>query len=64
MARLFGMDLGRTVAITLVTAFHIWRFIGQPAVPVGSFDLYGAAARGYIGVDVFFVVSGYAMMLT
>ena len=62
----FNMDLARAVAITLVTLYHLYVFYG---VPAGLFGIPSLAARaiaknGFIGVDVFFVVSGYAMILT
>lgn len=64
MQRYFNIDLGRAVAISLVTAFHVWRFIGSPAKPFLGFDLAGILYSGYVGVDVFFVISGYAIMMT
>ncbi len=62
--RLFQLDLARATAIALVTAYHLWRFFDAPAVWVGPFDVAGVAAMGFTGVDLFFVVSGYAVSLT
>ncbi|HEX5957418.1 MAG TPA: acyltransferase [Hyphomicrobiaceae bacterium] len=62
--RLFQLDLARATAIALVTAYHLWRFFDAPAIWVGPFDLAGVAAMGFTGVDLFFVVSGYAVSLT
>jgi peptidoglycan/LPS O-acetylase OafA/YrhL len=64
VARDFNMDVSRVAAIILVTGFHLWRFYGAPAAMVGGIDLYAPLASGFVGVDLFFVVSGYAMMLT
>ncbi|MCZ4430318.1 acyltransferase [Agrobacterium sp. SOY23] len=63
MNRLFHIDLARVIAIFLVTAYHLSRAFPVDA-QVGSFDLYGVFRHGYIGVDVFFVISGYVMALT
>jgi peptidoglycan/LPS O-acetylase OafA/YrhL len=61
--RLFHLDLARATAIALVTTFHLWRFFGAQTAHVGPFDLLGIAAMGFAGVDLFFVVSGYAVSL-
>ena len=58
------MDFGRALAIGLVTLYHIWGFLGSHSKPVGPVDLFGLASSGYVGVDLFYVISGYAMMLT
>lgn len=63
MKRLFHIDLARVIAIFLVTAYHLSRAFPVDA-QVGFFDLYGVFRHGYIGVDVFFVISGYVMALT
>ncbi|KAA9370914.1 acyltransferase [Ochrobactrum quorumnocens] len=52
------------LAISLVTGFHLWRHFGSPHFYVGPFDLYGILAHGYVGVELFFVISGYAIMMT
>jgi peptidoglycan/LPS O-acetylase OafA/YrhL len=57
--RYFNLDFGRALAITLVTGFHLWRFYGGPASAVSPI-----LASGYTGVDLFFVISGYAMTMT
>jgi peptidoglycan/LPS O-acetylase OafA/YrhL len=59
MQRYFHLDFARALAILLVTGFHVWRFQGEPASLVDA-----VLAKGYAGVDLFFVISGYAMMLT
>lgn len=62
--RLFFLDAGRAIAIGLVTGFHLWRHFGSPHFYLGPFDLYGILAHGYVGVELFFVISGYAIMMT
>lgn len=57
--RQFNLDFARALAIVLVTGFHVWRFHGEPASLLSPIF-----AQGFTGVDLFFVVSGYAMMLT
>jgi peptidoglycan/LPS O-acetylase OafA/YrhL len=64
MQRHLGMDFGRAFAITLVTGYHVWRFVGSPHLIVGGIDLYSPFASGFVGVDLFFVISGCAMMMT
>lgn len=63
MKRLFHIDLARTVAILLVTTYHLSRVYPVDA-KIGAFDLYGLFRHGYLGVDIFFVVSGYVMAMT
>lgn len=63
MNRLFHIDLARTVAILLVTTYHISRIYPVDA-KVGPFDIYGLFRHGYLGVDIFFVISGYVMAMT
>lgn len=58
------MDLARVIAIAMVTAFHLWRFFGNFKLQFGNIDIAQIAAKGMYGVDLFFVVSGFAMMLT
>jgi peptidoglycan/LPS O-acetylase OafA/YrhL len=55
--RNFGLDLLRAVAIVGVVLFHISPSLGFPA-PLGAL-----AARGWMGVDLFFVLSGYLIGL-
>jgi peptidoglycan/LPS O-acetylase OafA/YrhL len=62
--RLFHIDVARATAVSLVTGFHLWRFFGYPELDVGPVKLSAIFSVGFVGVDVFFVVSGYAMMLT
>lgn len=63
-SRLFYVDSARALAIVMVTAFHLWRYFGFHELWVGPFPIHKLAAFGYAGVDLFFAVSGFAMMLT
>ncbi|MFK3847949.1 acyltransferase family protein [Agrobacterium pusense] len=63
MNRLFHIDLARVVAVVLVTAYHLSRVFPVDA-SLGPVDLYGVFRHGYLGVDVFFVISGYVMAMT
>jgi len=51
--RNFGLDLLRAIAIMAVLGFH-----ASPLFPLPEF-LSAIAARGWMGVDLFFVLSGY-----
>lgn len=55
------LDVSRAIAVMLVATFHIWRDTGRPSYPVGAFDLLGFMGNGWVGVGVFFVISGYCM---
>ena len=57
--RIIWIDLGRFIAIFLVTGFHVWRFIGCPEHMVLGIDLWGFFKNGYMGCDLFFLLSGY-----
>ncbi|MDE2315343.1 MAG: acyltransferase, partial [Xanthomonadaceae bacterium] len=53
MQRLPGLDLLRAIAILWVMLFHSWMIggIGGPLQPIADY--------GWMGVDLFFVLSGY-----
>ena len=53
----------RGVAALLVTILHLWHFAGQPSWRVGPLDLTPLAICGYLGVDLFFVLSGFLLGL-
>jgi peptidoglycan/LPS O-acetylase OafA/YrhL len=48
----------------MVTAYHLWRYFGFHELNIGPIAVHKLAAFGYAGVDLFFAVSGFAMMLT
>lgn len=63
-SRLFYVDAARALAIVMVTVYHLWRYFGLHELNVGPVAVHKLAAFGYTGVDLFFAVSGFAMMMT
>ncbi|HIC2884935.1 TPA: acyltransferase family protein [Morganella morganii] len=56
------LDVSRAIAVMFVTTYHIWRDTGHPSYMLGDyFDLFGFMGNGWIGVGIFFVISGYCM---
>jgi peptidoglycan/LPS O-acetylase OafA/YrhL len=53
----------RGLAAGLVALLHLWHFAGQPAWRLGPWDLGPLPAGGYLGVDLFFVLSGFLLGL-
>ena len=62
--RLAGLDLLRLVAALGVVAYHFCfrGYTGAPQlVQVGYPELAGAARYGFLGVDLFFIISGFVI---
>ncbi|MCC4104633.1 acyltransferase family protein [Serratia ureilytica] len=56
------IDFFRGVAVMLVTAFHLFLWSGSLGRPLPfGFDVMGSLGNGWIGVGMFFVISGYCM---
>jgi peptidoglycan/LPS O-acetylase OafA/YrhL len=51
----------RGVAALWVFVFHVWLVAGSPALTAGGLDLTPLLACGWAGVDLFFVLSGFAL---
>ena len=56
-----SIDVSRALAVMLVTLFHVSRGPSLPTYPVGDFDIFGFLANGWVGVGIFFIISGYCM---
>lgn len=61
--RIAYIDLLRAYAIFLVTGFHLWRYFGKPSQEYAYYDLYALFEKGFAGVELFFVISGFSMAL-
>jgi len=57
----------RGVAAAAVLCFHLWPYVGGPRLRLGgtgyAYPLDALAACGYLGVDLFFVLSGFLLAL-
>lgn len=53
----------RGVAALWVVVVHLWSLNGAPALRVGGLDLTTLASSGFMGVDLFFVLSGFLLGL-
>jgi peptidoglycan/LPS O-acetylase OafA/YrhL len=51
----------RGVAALWVFAYHLWQVTGAGQLRVGGLDLAAFAATGHLGVDLFFVLSGFLL---
>lgn len=61
--RLAYIDFVRAYAIFLVTSFHLWRFFERPNEILYGYNLFSIFEKGWGGVELFFVISGYSMAL-
>lgn len=61
MNRDTAIDLSRAIAVMLVTLFHVSRGPMLPTLRLGDFDLFGFMRNGWVGVGIFFIISGYCM---
>jgi len=55
------MDGVRGIAVLMVLIYHHWGFAGFPALPLGGFALSGLLHYGFLGVHVFFILSGLVL---
>ncbi|ENZ5479551.1 acyltransferase family protein [Serratia marcescens] len=56
------IDFFRGVAVMLVTAFHLFQWSESLGLPLPfGLDVMGIFGNGWIGVGMFFVISGYCM---
>lgn len=56
-----AIDSFRAISIILVTLFHLGRAFGSPGVDNAGFALGNALGNGWVGVGIFFVISGFCM---
>jgi peptidoglycan/LPS O-acetylase OafA/YrhL len=62
--RIATIDGLRGIAIVLVVWFHVWQICWQAAVvPVINLSFQPLAEAGFLGVAVFFFISGFVLML-
>ncbi len=62
--RSLHIDLTRAWAIVVVTLYHLSTYIGLPSWGWHGFEFNRLIRLGYVGVEVFFVLSGYCMALS
>jgi peptidoglycan/LPS O-acetylase OafA/YrhL len=53
----------RGIAACWVLLFHVWQFSGSPTLAISILDITPIARFGYMGVDLFFVLSGFLLSL-
>jgi peptidoglycan/LPS O-acetylase OafA/YrhL len=62
--RIATIDGLRGIAILAVVWYHVWQISWQSAViPVINVSLQPIAETGFLGVDLFFFISGFVLML-
>ena len=62
--RIATLDGLRGIAIALVVWFHLWQITWQAAViPVVNLSLQPLAETGFLGVALFFFISGFVLLL-
>jgi peptidoglycan/LPS O-acetylase OafA/YrhL len=62
--RIATIDGLRGIAIAMVVWFHLWQISWQSAViPFVNFSLQPIAETGFLGVALFFFISGFVLML-
>ena len=62
--RLVWLDVLRTFCVLGVLWIHTWSKYGNPAVMVGGVDINRPLAILGNGVDFFFVLSGFCMLMS
>jgi len=62
--RLRHVDVVRAVAILLVTMYHVFQFYGGWSLTAAGFNFAGLFRYGFVGVELFIVISGYCMALS
>jgi len=63
MERIRAIDGLRAFAVLGVLWAHVWMFFGNIPLVLGRIDIHRIIAFGGIGVDLFFVISGFCMYL-
>ena len=53
----------RGIAACWVLLFHLWEFSGSPTLAISVFDFTPVARFGFMGVDLFFVLSGFLLSM-
>lgn len=59
--RFAAIDGLRGLAILMVTAYHLWGYAGKLEVMIGAVDLAPIFSYGYLGVELFFALSGFCL---
>ena len=61
--RILALDGLRAFAVLGVIWAHVWMFYGAISLKIGRIDIHRIISFGGIGVDLFFVISGFCMYL-